>query len=690
MKFRVGIDIGGTFTDLVVSDVEKGTVELCKVPSRADDPGSAILEGLKLCAKQLKLEFKEFITNIDTIVHGTTIGTNAVLSRVGPKTGLICTKNFRDVLLLRDGYKPNRWNLKMNPPEPFVPRYLTFPVRERINSNGDIVLPLNEDDVRKAGEFFREKGVRAVGCCLIWSVANPKHERRVAEIFKQEFKDIIVSISSDVQPIMREWQRSCTVVCNAFLIPIVSDYLDNIVKMLSGIGFKGHLLIVQSNAGITSVEQAKSKPVNLLMSGPSVGPNAGLYYLERESTHDGIVVDMGGTSFDVSVITNKMIKTTKELNISDMPISVQAVDVKSVGAGGGSIAWIDKGGALHVGPQSAGSKPGPACYMKGGTEPTVTDADTVLGYINPDFFLGGRMKIDPSLSYKVIREKIAKKLGISVEEAALGIYKVVNNNMIGAIRAILAERGIDPQDCKLIVGGGAGAIHASMIAKEIGINHLIIPRSASQLCAFGLVTTDIRHNYVRNYTCLSTDTDPEELNKIYKELEATAIKELEKIGGEGNNIKFIRSADIKYPYQVNELTVDVPSKVIRQEDILKIVGKFHNLHEKVFTYAIRDSVCQFVALRVIAIREVEKISSLELDISKDNSNIARKGLRKIILEDTKSSCLASIYDGVLLKPGMNIKGPAIVEEVATTILVIPESELYVNKWGDYEIYISSE
>ncbi len=686
MKYKVGIDIGGTFTDLVVCDSE-GSIELGKVPSRPEDPGSALLEGLELCADQLNIDFNEFVSNIGILVHGTTVGTNAVLSKVGPKTGLICTKNFRDVLLLRDGYKPNRWNLKMDPPEPFVPRYLTFPVEERINSEGEIIKSLNEDDVIKAGNFFRKNEVKTVGCCLIWSIANPEHERKIAEIFKKKFKDIIISISTDIQPIMREWQRSCTIVCNAFLIPIMSEYLNNISQMLSKIGFRGHLLIVQSNSGITSVEQLKLKPVNLLMSGPSVGPNAGLYYLKQLNTKDGIVIDMGGTSFDISVVTDGTIRTIKQLNIGEMPILVQAVDVKSIGAGGGSIAWVDKGGALHVGPKSAGSEPGPACYMKGGIEPTVTDANVLLGYINPDFFLGGRMKIDSSLSYKAVKDKIADTLKITVKEAALGIYKVVNNNMVGAIRAILAERGIDPQDYNMIVGGGAGAIHASVIAKEIGISRLIIPRSASQLCAFGLVTTDIRHDYVRNYTCTSTNAKAEDLNKIYEEMEKEAKKDMEDIRGRNTNIRFIRSADIKYPYQVYELNVEITLGIIKQEDIQKITNNFHDLHEKIYTYAIRDSLCQFVALRLLAISEVEKVKALEHKISKESPEIAKKGYRKLIMDDSESLCSVPIYNGDLLKAGMKIEGPAVVEEVATTILLIPNSILYVNKWSDYEIKI---
>jgi N-methylhydantoinase A len=687
MSYKVGIDIGGTFTDIVVSDF-KDVVEYCKVLSNKENPGKAILDGLKLCAEDLDIEFNEFIKNTSTIIHGATIGTNAVLSKDGPKTGLICTKNFRDVLLLRDGYKPNRWNLKMDPFEPFIPRYLTFPVEERINCDGEIVVELNKKDVRKAGYFFRKNNVIAAGCCLIWSVANPKHEIEIKKIFEKEFKDIIISISTDIMPVMREWQRTCTVAVNAFLIPIISSYLDSILKMLSEIDFKGNLLLVQSNGGITSIKNAKFRPVNLLMSGPSVGPTAGNYYLKMKNINNAIIVDMGGTSFDVSVINNGSFKTTKELRINDIPLSVQAINVKSIGAGGGSIAWIDKGGALHVGPQSAGSNPGPACYMRGGNKPTVTDANLVLGYINPDFFLGGRMSINPKLSYEAIKDNIANKLKISIEEAALGINKVVNNNMTGAIRAILTEQGIGPQDYYLVVGGGAGAIHASYIAKEIGIKRIIIPRSASELCAFGLVTTDIKHNYVRNYTNFTSDVRCEDLERIYQELEAIAINEFKEINGENKKIYFIRQADLKYPYQINELTLDIPFVEIKEEHIVKIIEEFHNLHEKIFTYSIRDSVCQFVALRLTAIQKAVEMKPISYELTNKNSKVAIKNFRKIILDEFEGSI--PVYDNGLLKPGMKVNGPAIIEEISTTILILPNSKLIIDPWKNYEILIDSE
>ena len=686
MNYKVGIDIGGTFTDIVVSDF-KGAMEYCKVLTNKENPGKAILDGLKLCAEDLNIGFNEFIKSISTIIHGTTVGTNAVLSKSGPKTGLICTKNFRDVLLLRDGYKPNRWNLKMDPPEPFIPRYLTFPVKERINCDGEIVTELNKEDVRKAGFFFRKNNVKTVGCCLIWSVANPKHEREIKKIFKKEFKDIIISISTDIAPVMREWQRTCTVTINAFLIPIISLYLDNILKMLLEIGFKGNLLLVQSNGGITSIKNAKLRPVNLLMSGPSVGPSAANYYLKMKNINNAIIVDMGGTSFDISAINNGSFKTAKELHINNIPLSVQAVNVKSIGAGGGSIAWVDKGGALHVGPQSAGSNPGPACYVRGGNEPTVTDADLVLGYINPDFFLGNRMSIKSKLSHKAIKENIANKLKISVEKAALGINKVVNNNMIGAIRTILTEQGIDPRDFYLVVGGGAGPIHASFIAKEIGIKRIIIPRSASELCAFGLVTTDIKHTYVRNYTKFTFDVHCEELEKIYQELETIAINEIEEIDGGNKKIYFVRQVDLKYPYQTNELTLDVPFGEIKEENIMKIIEEFHNLHEEIFTYSIRDSVCQFVALRLTAIQKTGETKPISYELTNKNSKVAIKNFRKIILDEFEDS--VSVYDGRLLEAGMKVNGPAIIEEISTTILILPNNKLIVDPWNNYEILIDN-
>ncbi|MSO69871.1 MAG: hydantoinase/oxoprolinase family protein, partial [Alphaproteobacteria bacterium] len=419
MGHVLGIDIGGTFTDFSLVD-DRGRITLWKEASTPKDPSQGIKTGLNNLAKARGLSLAAFLNGLDLFVHGSTIATNTVIQRNGPKIGLICTEGFRDVIFLRNGFKPERFNWNLKPPEDFVPRYLRLGVTERIDYKGDVITPLDATSVQQATRALKAENVKAVAVALLWSIVNPAHERMVKELIEREMPGVPVVLSSDVLPAIREWERTCSTLLSAYVLPGISTYLRELERYLKESGLKRPLLIIQLNGGCASVENVLRKPIYALASGPAAGPAAALHCAQRENLSDVIAVDMGGTSFDVCMVTGGQATMTKEMRVEDMPVGVAAVDVHSIGAGGGSIAWVDKGGALQVGPRSAGADPGPACYAQGGAEPTVTDANVVLGYINPDYFLGGRRKIDPALSRAAIERAVAKPLGIGIEEAAQG------------------------------------------------------------------------------------------------------------------------------------------------------------------------------------------------------------------------------------------------------------------------------
>jgi len=688
MGYRLGIDTGGTFTDFVVLN-GSNRLEHFKVASTPTEPVKAVTEGLKKYSTMCGKSMDELMAETDLIVHGTTIATNAVIERKGPVTGLICTENFRDVLVLRDSYKWNRWNLKMDPPKPFVPRYLTVGIKERINSDGEIIIRLDEQDVYKAIEWFKKQEVKTVAVSLLWSIVNPTHEKKVSKIIKSQWPEAVISISTEVQSILREWPRTCATVLNAYLKPVMGKYLKTLQHFLNSRGFKHNLLVVQSNGGGMSVEGATEKPVYTLFSGPSMAPVSGIFYGEVINENNIITVDMGGTSFDVCVITKKVPSTTQNSMIVDMPTGISSIDVNTIGAGGGTIAWVDSGGRLRVGPESAGAHPGPACYEKGGTEPTITDADLVLGYLNPQYFLGGEISLNIELAKEVIRKKIAKPLGMDVIKAAYGIVEVVNRNMANGIEQVTVRRGIDPRVYALVVGGGAGPVHAGRIAQMIGISRVLIPKIAGEFCALGMILADTRHDYLETYVCDSTSVDINRINQIYQVLEIKAIKEMEAEGVNVENVRFERLVDMRYPKQVHELMVPLAKAKgeIVEQDISVVISKFHKMHEQIYTYSVPESKCEMISWRLRAIGVLPTPSgSPILDRGRDPSR-ALRGKRKVYFHEDKKFIEVPIFDGAKLAREIIIEGPAIIEEPTTTVVVHHSSKVTVNQYGDYFLEI---
>jgi len=683
MKYRIGIDIGGTFTDFLVLD-ELGNVHGSKEPS-SEKPEEAVYKGLSRIADEMSLPAAELLGNTELFIYGTTIATNTLVAKTGPKIGLICTKGHRDTLYLRDCHRWDIFNLRLPHPDPFIPRYLRIPAEERILYDGSVAIPLNEDSVHEACNTFKKWGVEAVAVCLLHSFTNPSHERRVKEIVKEEMPGVNVNISSEVLPIVREWQRSAATMFNVYIYPGLSKYMSAMEEHLESMGLNVPLLIMQNIGGCARVKEVLEKPIYCTGSGPAAGPVAGILFGREEEEENIIIGDMGGTSFDASLVTNGKLSYTYDHRISNIPFGVSAVDVNIIGAGGGSIAWVDSGGLLEVGPQSARSHPGPACYNLDGQEPTVTDADLILGYLNPDYFWGGQMKVYPELAEKAIERKVAKPLGISVPDAANGIFEIVNRNMAAAISVITVEKGIDPRRYALVGAGGAGAIHAGKIAQLLNMHKIIIPSQSAVLCSLGMCVTDIRHEYVKPFYTDSRHMDIDKINEIYRGLEAEATNTLQNEGISPENIVLTRSVDAKYPSQFYELIAPVPGGTLTEEDVPKLCDAYHDTHEEKYAYSMRKSPVAFLQWRLTAIGLTKKYQRPELPYVGEDPSVAKSGIRKAYFKEKKSFIETPIYDSSRLGYGMTFNGPAIIETPTTNVVVHPEQTLNVSKYGNYVI-----
>ncbi|NNL85800.1 MAG: hydantoinase/oxoprolinase family protein [Myxococcales bacterium] len=683
MQYILGVDIGGTFTDFSLLD-GNGEITLWKEATTPRDPAEAVQRGIRNLAEATGVPLDTFLGRLDLFVHGQTIATNTVIQRNGPKTALLCTEGFRDILHFRDGFKPDRYNIQLQPPEDFIPRYLRVPVTERVNYKGEVTIPLDDGSVRLAAEKLRREGVESIAVSLLWSIMNAAHEQRVKEILREELPEVPVVLSSDVLPMIREWERTTCTVLSAYVLPGISTYTVALEEFLRSNGFPHPLLIMQLNGGASTVPKVLHRPIYSLASGPAAAPMAGLHCSQRIGVTDVITVDMGGTSFDVSMVHDGSPQLTRELRVHEMPVGVAAVDVHSVGAGGGSIAWIDKGGALQVGPQSAGAEPGPACYDQGGAHPTCTDANVVLGYINPDYFLGGRREINAQLSHDAIKEHVADPLELSIPEAAHGIFRIINHNMVDAIRVVSIERGIDPRNFALVVGGGAGAIHAGMLGRALGMKRAIIPRYGGVFCSFGMIVSDVRHDHMQAQAINTHRFDLAAANRVIAELEKKAMDEMVEEGFPEGSVTLTRYADAKYPAQIHELTIPIESEgELTASDVSKMEATFHDLHERMFSYSVRESSVDLFHWRVVAHRKVDHPTVPKLTRTIQPVTAAKKGVRDVYFGDINSYRKTDIYDGDALEYGMTVEGPAVVEQATTTVVVFQGQQLEVNEFGDF-------
>lgn len=685
MAYSIGVDVGGTFTDFLLMD-STGTGRIFKILSTPDDPSIAVMDGFREMAEAEETDPATFLRQVDRIVHGTTVTTNAVLTGNTAATGLLTTRGFRDALEMRRGVREEFYNNKFLAPVPPVPRARRLPVTERIDYAGHPITAIDLRDVEAAAQILKQAGVEAVAICFMHAYANDVHEQQAAQRLRALMPDIFLSVSSDILPQVRFYERTSTTVLNAAVGPILKGYLDRLTAQLADGGFGGALLIMQSNGGVTAPEVASRRPAATLLSGPAAGPIAGLAHAERHGGDSFITIDMGGTSFEASLVQGGTPAVTTGATVNRFAMALPTMDIKTIGAGGGSIAWIDDGGLLRMGPQSAGAKPGPACYGLGGTRPTCSDANLLLGYLSAEYFAGGRMVLDTGAARAAIETAIARPLGMTPVEAAAGMYRVMNVNMASAIREISIERGYDPRDFPVICAGGAGAMHAATIARELAIARVLVPREASILCAAGMLRTDLKHDHVRSYaTPFTADgVDRTRFLGILKDMEDEGRRTLAAEGIAPSRRRFRYALDLRYVGQYHEVRVeDVPEGDLKPLDLEAIKALFHRLHDRLYGYSLEaeDTVVELVNLRVTAVGETEKPTlRAEAKHGADAAH-AHKGTRPIWEIDKGGFAEAPVYDGAALRHGNEIEGPAIVETAVTTILVPDGFHLAVDDVG---------
>ncbi len=687
MKYKIGIDVGGTFTDFLLTG-EQGETEIYKVLSTPDDPSIATLKGIGEMAEKRELTVKDFLTQVTTIVHGTTVTTNATLTYSGVKTGLLTTSGVRDALEMRRGIREEQYNNRYENAQPVVERYLRLPVKERIDAQGDIVTPLDIEDAKQQIATLKDENVEAVAVCFMNSFANHSHEEAVAKLLKEELPDCYTSISSSLLPSIRFYDRVSTTALNSYIGPILKRYLDSLVKKLEAEEFSGILLIMTSNGGVVTPQHAIDKAASTLLSGPAGGPVAGVLYVGAQGYKDCITVDMGGTSFDAAVIKDKKPSMTTVGEINRLRCALPMLNVVTIGAGGGSIGWIDESGLLRMGPQSAGSKPGPVCYDLGGTQPTCTDADLVLGYLEPGYFAGGRIKLDKAKAEKAIAEKIAKPLNYDLATAAAGMYNIINVNMAAAVREVAVKEGSDPRDFPMVVAGGAGPNHSCMIAAELEIPLMIIPRESSIFCAAGMLMSDLKHDYVKSYITRLNQADKKQFLKHFAEMENEGRRVLISEGISEDKISTIYSLDLRYMGQYHEVKVEIPAADIKDCNWDKIGETFHPIHNRLYGYSLKDekTPVELINLRLICIGKTEKPTFSLRDYAGENPDKAFKKYRQAFIPGENIFKEIPVFDALKLEFGNKLEGPVILEQVNTTAFITPDYSVMVDKYGSYTVY----
>jgi N-methylhydantoinase A len=690
MKYKIGIDVGGTFTDFLLA-YEDGTTQIYKVLSTPDDPSVGLIAGLQRMADDRGLPVKKFIRDVDTIVHGTTVTTNAVLTYRGAKTGLLTTEGLRDTLEMRRGIREEQYNNRFTNAEPLVPRHLRYPIKERLDYQGEVITPIDLEDVHKAAKVFAEEGIEAIAVCFMNSFANKAHEEVAARIIHEKFPNAYLTVSSDLLPSIRFYDRISTTVLNSYVGPILRSYLTSLLRRLKDIGFKGVLLIMQSNGGVVSPEIAIDNAAVTLLSGPAGGPVAGITYTGIQGYKDCITVDMGGTSFDAALIKNQTPLVTTEGEINRLRLALPMLNIVTIGAGGGSIGWIDEGGLLRMGPQSAGAKPGPACYKLGGEFPTCTDADLVLGYLDKDYFAGGKLPLSEDKALSAIKTHIADKMGMDVVEAASGMYHVINVNMAAGVREVSVKRGEDPREFPLVVAGGAGPNHACMIALELEIPIMIVPKESSIFCAAGMLMSDLQHNFVRTHVSPLEKLNPKKLRQLFEEMEKEGTDLLKSEHIPKNRIRFNYSIDMRYVKQYHEVNVVVTQEEVRRGRMDSIAKKFHPEHNRLYGYSLEEvgTPIEVINLRLTCTGRTDKPRFRKMKYAGPDPSFAFKKKRKVYLPGRKTFQPVPVFDGDLLKYGNKIEGPALIEQVNTTTFVSPEFSVLCDAYGSFTMVLKS-
>ena len=680
---RMGVDVGGTFTDFIyVSD--EGRIEVYKTSTTPQDPSVGMMEGINAICEKLNIRHEE----IDEIFHGTTIATNMVLEHKGARAGMITTKGYRDIIHIARHKRPTNFSIVEDIPwqkYPVCRRHDRYGVTERVIApDGAELIPLDEEEVRQAVRKMKEDRVEAIAVCFLFSFLNPAHEQRVREIIQEEYPEAYISLSSEVLPQFREYERFTTTGLNAYIGPTTSRYIRQLQKTLTEQGYRAKVHLMQSFGGVASAESAQEKPVNLLLSGPVGGVLGAIWTTKLTRINNVITLDIGGTSADISVLADlkPSMKHLLDTKVGGYAAMVPMIDVGTIGAGGGSVAYIDEGGFFRVGPQSAGAVPGPACYDRGGAEPTVSDANIILGRLGTKL-LGGRMDIRPELAEKAIMERIGKPLGEELYDAALGIIDIMNNNMIQEIEKESVRRGFDPREFALFACGGAGSLHACSVARELGMKNVIVPLNPGTLCAVGHVHTELKYDYSKTEMQLSTRVNLDILDRDYAALEKEAYEKLLADNMAPEDIIIQRVADCRYEGQGYEMRVPVVGGHVTKDTIEKMKESFHAVHKRQFGRSYRDVAVEIVNIRVIGTGKIEDLTPLKIARGTGSPEEAAVGERRVTFkaDGRPKHYMSKIYDRNLLRAGDEIPGPAIINQMDTTIVIEPGCVGHVNDYG---------
>ena len=690
-KYRLGIDVGGTFTDAMIINEETGEIRIGKVPSTPKDPSIGFLDAVDTILKENNIEAQD----VTYVVHGTTVATNAIIEGKMAATGFITTEGFRDMLEIQRQIRPSLYDLQFEKPQPLVPRYLCFGIPERMDFQGKILTKLDTDSVRDVARQLKKEGVESIAVCYLHAYINNEHEARTEALLKEEFPEAIISLSSEVAPEFREYLRASTTVINAAVRPIVSRYLTSIESRLKAAGLSAELLVMQSNGGVLTFGAASEKPVFMVESGPAAGVIAASYLGNTLGSPNVLSFDMGGTTAKTGLVRKGTPTITKDYEVgvaaggtgtgvqgAGYPIRTPVIDLVEIGAGGGSIAWVDSGGILRVGPQSAGADPGPVCYGRGGEEPTITDANLVLGRLDPEYFLGGKMKLDVEGARKAIESKCAKPLGLDLLEVALGIVEIANTAMVNALRRISVQRGYDPREFMLVAFGGAGPVHANRLADQLEIPRTLIPMSPGITSATGLLVTDLKHDYSNTLIQPIDELDLSAIENTYVGMETQGRTALSNEGMEENSIRFIRQVDVRYIGQSYELGIVVePGKFdgVRRDQILE---EFHKEHERAYGFSAPGEPVEIVAIRLTAVGDIAKPTLREIGKTSGGVDSARRTTRSVYFAESKGFVDCPVYDRYKLSSGDVLQGPAIIEEMDSTTIIHPEYKGDVDRYGN--------
>ena len=680
--WRIGVDVGGTFTDMVLRD-SAGAVRIYKAPSVPADPSEGVLGVLRLAARELDLPLSTLLRDCALFVHGSTVATNTILEKKGAKVGMLTTEGFRDSLEIRRGIRDNQWDHRTPFPPVLAPRYLRLPVRGRIGPDGSELSPLVADDVDAAAKVFADEGVELVAVCLFNSFLDGAHERTVGARLAKVWAGKWISLSSEVMPTMGEYERGSTAVVNAYIAPKVTSYLGALDEQLRQFGLPRSLLLLQSNGGAVSVAQVASRPVMLVLSGPAAGVGALKGCAAPGEAANLISMEIGGTSCDVMVMAHGEVPVADQLTIDGYHLTTPSVEIHTVGAGGGAIAWVDDAGLLHVGPHGAGARPGPAAYGLGGEQPTVTDAQLVLGRLRPGPLAGGAVTLGGALAHKAVESKLAKPLGLSVEEAAAGVIRLLEQNLLHAVERLSIERGHNPATFTLVAAGGAGPMHGAAVARALGCSRALLPRAAGAFCALGMLQSDVRQDYLQVFLADLDKVERAELDGGFAELEARARDALAREGFVDGSAAIEREVDLRYDGQQWPVRVTLGARF----DAAAARRAFESEHQRLFGHIQPGGRIDITALRVVGRGRLDWTPPAAR-ASQTAPPVPRE-TRKVWIDPAHGWREVPIYDGADLRPGCRLDGPLLIEERTTTAFIGPRDRLEVDARDDFLVHVGA-